>query len=164
MPIYYYLLLVPESEYKSSTFSLDIDEAIKGDVQASGHVQWIDVTSYVIKSKGGPASTNRSEPQTSPGDLLLTRRAIDGISPILMRWAITGTTPIEKPVTAILDIVKDKEVVANITLKDVSVSSYQTNGDGGAGRGESFTLSYAGLQYDIRKPKDVPDLYTLTPR
>jgi type VI protein secretion system component Hcp len=142
MPVY---LLIAPADAVTSNYDVDMAKALKGDVVAPGHEQWIDVTSYSIKGKGGPPSNDVS-PESGEGDVTLTRDSIDGISPLLLRWSGSGRAPVKKPIVAIIDVVKEGQVYQELKLSDVEVSAYQTKGNGGTKRSESFTLSYGKLE------------------
>jgi type VI protein secretion system component Hcp len=145
MPVY--LLILPANDVKnlgSLDLTVDTRNALKGDVTEARHVNWIDITSYSIKTDAGPMS-NDVFPKNVGGDVTLTRDSIDGISPLLMRWSGTGSAPVKQPAMAIIDVVKEDkgklEPYLEMALQNVLITNYVARANGGAKRGESFTLN-----------------------
>ena len=75
MPVY--LLIAPADavtnfDHPNLHMNVDMDKALKGDVTAYGHVQWIDVTSYAIKGSDAPQSYG-AFPKSGAGDVTFIR-------------------------------------------------------------------------------------------
>ena len=154
MPVYLLIAsadAVTDFDRPNSNVTVDMDKALKGDVTASGHVQWIDISSYAIKGSDAPQSSG-AFPKSGAGDVTFTRASIDGISPLLMRWSGSGGAPVKKPVVAIIHIVKGNQVYQELRMSDVAVSAYMTSNNGGANRGESFSLNYHDLTVMYYRP------------
>jgi hypothetical protein len=142
MPVY---LLIAPADAVTSSSDVDMAKALKGNVSAPGYEQWIDVTSFLIKGKGGLPS-NGVTPQSGEGDVTLTRDSIDGISPLLMRWSGTGQAPVKRPIVALIHVVKGNKVYQEFTLTKVDVFGYQAKDNGSTNRSESFTLKYVEIK------------------
>src|SRR5579859_2668016 len=85
--------------------SVDDKQMLRGDSTAVGHVQWIELNSCSLGDTRGSTPTNSTGRDSSSPKIseIACSRDVDGISPILMRWAQgTGT-----PISAEIDFLKE---------------------------------------------------------
>jgi type VI protein secretion system component Hcp len=126
----------------------DIDKkrALKGRSTDKDHFHWIQLDSCSFTrvdrafGAGGGGGTNRERSSGTVQELFCSR-AMDGISAQLMKLNTQGTSAVWG---AIIDFVKDGEVVQQIDLENVLISSYQASRFQGKSV-ENFVLNFNNL-------------------
>jgi type VI secretion system secreted protein Hcp len=123
-------------------------DGIPGESQDQKHAKWIEIHSYntsiVMPIAGGRSSTGgASAGRCDHGDLRITKN-LDATSPKLQLFASNGTH-IKKATLDVCRATGDKQLVYQITLEDLIVSSFTSGGS--AKGGESMPFEEVSLNY-----------------
>jgi type VI secretion system secreted protein Hcp len=123
--------------------------AIQGDVTASGHEHWIELTSFqwgVTRAISSIASgADRESAVPSVGEIKVTK-PLDSSSPLLLKEALNGQGQ-----TVVIDFVKtgpsgQQQIYLEYTLTNTLVSGFSTS-SGGDRPTESLTFNFTKIQF-----------------
>jgi type VI protein secretion system component Hcp len=127
-------------------FYLGID-SITGDVKEPAYIGWILIESYDFPENrpgGGAGGGGTGRGGASKNRDLVISAKPSSASVALMRAAATGKNLKD----VVIEVLKDGELVARITLTDAMVSSFRS-GSFGANSLDTFTLSFSDLNYEV---------------
>lgn len=147
---------------------------IKGESQASGHEDEIDILSWSFGIASpvytDPGTGNREATRPSVSEVSVTKE-MDKATPRLMEGCATGTHYPDAVITLKRASADTQQTYLVITMTDVIVTSVSTGGSGGDDRPtETLSLNFGSIQVvyteylpDGRAGETTEFMYSLTP-
>jgi type VI secretion system secreted protein Hcp len=126
--------------------------SIKGDVTATDHKQWIEITSFswgigrsVMGGVGSMANREADRPSVSE---ITVSKTMDASSPLLCQEDITNTKGVDVKIEFVRTGNNNKaETYLKFTLSNTVLSSYSIS-SGGDRPTESLALNFTKFEYD----------------